>query len=105
MTLPTKCPPLIAENIGKHDDLGHVIDLERVAAAVIDSGWHYSWHWDRDEKRPWRPLSLKGWGQALTDGHSLLAAVEAKAKRLRDVLPLIEAKAEALDRAEREDEL
>jgi len=105
MTLPTKCPPLIAESIGKLDDFGRTIDLERVAAAVIDGSWHYSWHWARDEKRAWGPLSLDGWKMARRDGRHLLSAVEAKAKRLRDVLPLIEAEIARLERYKREDAL
>ena len=91
MTKPTKCPPLIAENVGEYDDLFNRITLERVAAAVIDSSWHYSSHWERDDSLAWRPISRKGWEDALQDGRTLLAGLEAHAQRIRDVLPLIEA--------------
>jgi hypothetical protein len=89
MTLPEKCPPLVAENIGKMDDYGYRIDLRRVAAAVIDSAWHYSWHWDTDDSMSWNPISLKGWQTALKDGTSLLEGLEAHAASIRKVLPCI----------------
>jgi len=98
--LPHRCPPLIAENVGKLNEFGNTIDLERVAAAVIDSSWHHSWHWKRDDTKAWRPVSLEGWRTALADGKSLLAGLETRAKRVREVLPLIEANIEKIERRE-----
>jgi len=103
MIPPAECPPLIAENVGKPDNYYCPITLERVAAAVIDFSWHYSWHWDRDDTHTWRPLSLRGWQAALADGQSLLDKLEAHAQEIRDVLPLIQAEIEQIERRAEED--
>jgi len=104
MGLPRECPPLIAENIGKLDDYGHTISLERVAAAAIDSIWHYSWHWERDNMQCWDAVTLRGWQQALENGRERLASLERQAKAISDVLPLIEAQIATMEREEMEED-
>ena len=84
---------MIVDNIGKRDDCGRVITLEQVASAVIDSGWHYSWHWEREDDL----VTLKGWQAALDDGQQILDGLEAHAKELRDVLPYIRGEIAAHD--------
>lgn len=59
-----------------------VDQLEKDAPLVIDSAWHYSWHWDRTANGH---ISLKGWRQALDDATSLRKTLEAHLERITDV--------------------
>ena len=79
--MQTERERLTVENIGKHDSYFQPITLERVASAVIDSEWHFSWHWERDRTKTWQPLSLTGWRTALSDGQRLLAGLEGGGRR------------------------
>lgn len=57
--------------------------LVEEAPNIIDSSWHFSWHWDRT---PVGELTLKGWRQMLADGDSLLAEREGRLAELRAFL-------------------
>ena len=61
----------------------------------IDGSWHYSWHWERDRRYSFRPLTLRGWQQALQDAEGNLAQAEVAAHRLRNFIPRIRAEVEA----------
>lgn len=68
-------------------------EIEKKAARLLDtSGWSHSWHWDRDETLPWRPLTLKGWEQML---EQVETATELARRRMQAcaelTVPLIEA--------------
>jgi len=96
--MDTESKRLTVANIGTHDSYYRPITLERVAAAVINSDWHYSWHWERDRTKTWEPLSLTGWKTAYNDGQRLLTSLVEHANRIREVLPLIEAEIERLEK-------
>jgi hypothetical protein len=63
------------------------MDLEYELSNIIDSSWHYSWHWPRDQ---YGYLTLDGWRKALIDGNGLLAHFEQRIAELKKILPLIE---------------
>lgn len=42
--------------------------LQIRAAGIIDSPWHFSWHWDKKESGH---LTLQGWRDAIQDGITL----------------------------------
>jgi len=73
-----------AEPLGFHS----VAEIEREAAKIINSTWHYSWHWERGQ---WGRLTLKGWEQALQDGEDLLLSAQNRVTNLERFLPKVRA--------------
>ena len=57
-------------------------DLEKRAREVIDSYWHYSWHWPQTEHGS---LTLAGWRRALKDACALRTDRERHAEKLRKI--------------------
>ena len=64
------------------------MNLENEIYDIIDSSWHFSWHWKKDQ---YGHLNLEGWQEALRDGKGLLNSFEIRIRELKRVLPLIEA--------------
>jgi hypothetical protein len=62
-------------------------ELEDKVVAFTDAGtWKHSWHWDRDKRIPWRPITLKGAKQMLQDlgcGGSAEDEIAACSERIR----------------------
>ena len=54
------------------------------ATEIVDSGWHYSWHWDRSEGGG---LSEKGWQQCLDDAVSLRKSLAEHVAKLDELVP------------------
>ena len=61
--------------------------LEEEMCNVIDSSWHYSWHWPRNQ---YGGLTLEGLRNARNDAASLLAERERHAKSLREIITRID---------------
>lgn len=72
-----------------------VQETRREAESIINSDWHYSWHWERDQ---WgNELTLKGWRKALEDGEQMalnemrhLAALLQLLPRIRSIVKQME---------------
>lgn len=60
-----------------------IFGLDRRAAEIVDSAWHYSWHWKRNE---YGSLTSEGWLEVLRDARDLAAEHERKAKEVRDFI-------------------
>ena len=56
-------------------------------ADIIDSTWHYSWYWEKDNNCY---LTLRGLQQAKEDGQHLLAALQSECKEIENALIKIE---------------
>lgn len=50
---------------------------------IIDDGWHYSFHWDKDSGGT---ITVKGLEQAMEDCRNQRAYAEARAKKLNELL-------------------
>lgn len=62
--------------------------IEQKAKAIIDSEWHYSWHWKRDKNGYY--LVPEGWEQALKDGTELRDGLQKHVDALNKLLLSIE---------------
>jgi hypothetical protein len=63
------------------DDVMPIDKLDKLASDIIDSSWHYSWHWDRDYY-----LTYKGVCQAIKDGKGLLIHYSKRLESVNKVL-------------------
>jgi len=64
------------------------MSLESEIYDIIDSSWHFSWHWKKDQ---YGYLTLEGWQESLKDGKGLLSSFEIRIREIKRILPLIEA--------------
>jgi len=62
--------------------------LDREAGDVIDSSWHFSWHWPRDQ---YGRLTAEGWEKAKEDASTLRASLGRRVLLLDRIVPRIEA--------------
>lgn len=76
------------------------MSLEDEAAKVIDTSWHYSWHWERNHTGY---LTLKGWETVLENAQSRLANVQGKIRDLENLIPKLEAEIAKRRKWEEED--
>lgn len=58
-------------------------ELQRRAEIVIDSSWHFSWHWEFKETGS---LTLEGWRHAKKDGLYLLGSLRRRVAAIEEVL-------------------
>ena len=54
-------------------------DLQKRAAGIINSSWHFSWHWDKTENGR---LTLQGWRDAVDDGLRLRDSLRQEATQI-----------------------
>lgn len=66
-----------------------ICDIEKSAKVLIDSEWHYSWHWERSYNGS-GSLTSKGWATALKDGIGLRDSLQCHVDRLSELIPQIE---------------
>ena len=66
-----------------------ICDIEKRAKALIDSEWHYSWHWECSYNGS-GSLTSKGWETALKDGIDLRDSLQNHVDALNKIIPQIE---------------
>jgi hypothetical protein len=71
-----------------------LLELQAKASTVIDSSWHYAWHWEKT--RDSGTLTAAGWEKALSDGCKLKAELQLRVQELEEILPKVAAAAAQL---------
>lgn len=64
-------------------------EIDQQAKKLIDSEWHYSWHWERSYHGS-GSLTDKGWEAALKDGTGLRDSLQNHVDALNKLIPQIE---------------
>ncbi len=75
-------------------------DFEDQAASIIDTSWHFSWHWERGK---YGQLTINGYEKMLADAKHRIAEAQHQVITLQEFIPKIEAELEKRKRWAEED--